>query len=369
MASTVINLSSRLPISNSKFNTIVLAAGFGTRFKPHTEILPKPVFPFLNNPFLFYSTHLAEYLITTKLVINTHHLPTKIKELVIRIVPPTCASIKSARYYFLDEDPIILGSAGGIKNAEGHLKGNGNFLTLNADSAFWPSDFNFFRNLQSKHMQEGALATLALIEHPGVGTLYNAVWINAIGEVVGMGKQPPLGVKVQKGLHFTGMQWLSDDVFDLIPYGKACDIFRDILLPQIAQGKKVLGHEVKGHWFEAGSLEIYLADTKRALDLLNNQDPRSLLNFNSNDYVHSIFSRLWRNFEKREYILEKVSGAQVLRGHDSTIDPTAELSGFVILGEGVNVPAGCALHNTVINSGVVLPADFAAVDSLVLATP
>ena len=369
MDSTVINLSSKFAISNSEFNTFVLAAGFGTRFKPHSEILPKPAFPFLNIPFLFYSTHLAEYMGTSKITINTHHLSGEIKNLVIRIVPPTQPNIKSARYYFSDEDPFILGSGGGIKIAEGTLKGNGNFLTLNADSIFWPSDFGFLRNLQSQHMKHEALATMALIEHPGVGTVYNAVWINEANEVVGIGKTPPLGVKVHKGLHFMGMQWISDDIFDLIEYGKASDIFRDILLPQIAKGKKVLGYEVKGHWFEAGSLDIFMADTERATTLLTNQNLRSLASFNGNDYVHSMYSRFWSNFEKRENVLEKINGATVLRGHGVTVDPTAELSGFVILGDGVKVPAGATLHNTVISQGVKLPSGYSAVDSLVLTTP
>lgn len=366
MASTVINLSSRLPISNSQFNTFVLAAGLGTRFQPHSNILPKPAIPFLNIPLLYYSTHLAEYLGTTKLVINTHHLPGEIKNLVIRITPPDSKKIQAARYYFSDEDPYILGSAGGIKNAEGFLKGNGNFLTLNGDSVFWPSDSSFLREMQSQHMKFDALSTLVLIEHPGAGTVYNAVWINDDNEVVAIGKKPPLGIKIKKGLHFTGMQWHSDKLFDVIPYGQPCDIFRDILLPQIANGKKVLGYEVKGQWFEAGSLEIYLSDTRRALELLKDQTLQTLHTFNGNDFVHSLFSRFWTEFSARKNLLEKLGQATVLKGHDTQIDTTAELSGFVICGDDVKVPAGSTLHDTVINQGIVLPNEYSAVDSLVL---
>src|SRR6185437_2048017 len=109
-------------------NAMTLCAGLGMRFKPVSEKTAKPAIPFLNVPLLGYSLAYLESLGMKNLVINTHHLPKTIQAAADKILKT------SYKTTFLHE-PKILGSGGGIKNAEAILKSDGDFTVLNGDSA------------------------------------------------------------------------------------------------------------------------------------------------------------------------------------------------------------------------------------------
>ena len=54
---------------------MLLSAGYGNRFKPHTNKVAKPAIPFLNIPMLGYPIYYLEQIGIEKLAINTHYLP------------------------------------------------------------------------------------------------------------------------------------------------------------------------------------------------------------------------------------------------------------------------------------------------------
>lgn len=58
----------------------VLAAGFGTRLKPFTDILPKPLVPIRNVPALFYTIALLKEAGITEIICNTHHHAAEIRK-------------------------------------------------------------------------------------------------------------------------------------------------------------------------------------------------------------------------------------------------------------------------------------------------
>ena len=57
---------------------MILAAGFGTRLRPLTNVLPKPLFPILNQPILEHTLHLLKLHGIRKTAINLHHKPENI---------------------------------------------------------------------------------------------------------------------------------------------------------------------------------------------------------------------------------------------------------------------------------------------------
>lgn len=352
-------------LSSNDFHTIVLSAGLGTRFRPHTNLLAKPAIPFLNIPFLYYATHLAEYLGTARIAINTFHLPMTVKELIIKIPPARHASIRNAKYVTCEEKPAVLGSSGGMLNLRSELDGHGDFLALNADTVFLIRDFSFFKIMQRQHQAQNALATIMLIEHPEVGKLYNGVWVDEKNNVVGIGKTSPDPGRKLRGLHYTGMLWLSDRVFNLIPNGVS-DIFRDVLLPQIAKGEKVIGYEVQGLWFEGGSLDGYLKETQRALTLLSEVNLKDLPQFNGNNFLYTVFERFWPHFSHRKDLISKRSNAFILEGDNCQIHPTAQLNGFNVIGNNVQIKENVKLENSVVKEGKVLASGFSAANQLLL---
>ena len=98
-------------------NAMLLAAGKGKRMLPLTAALPKPAVPVLGAPLaLQIARRLARHGVD-RLVVNLHHLPGKVREL-FGTDPEGMPAIR-----FTDE-PTILGTAGGIRNAAPVLRGS-----------------------------------------------------------------------------------------------------------------------------------------------------------------------------------------------------------------------------------------------------
>src|SRR5580698_8851230 len=138
-------------------NALILCAGLGTRFRPTTEKIAKPALPFLNLPLLAYSLVYLESVGLNTLVINTHHLPKTVEAAASGLV-------KSSYKTIFSNEPKILGSGGGIKNNEAHLKGrltsDDEFLVANGDEVMLFNHGDGLSRLVAFHRAQGALATL-----------------------------------------------------------------------------------------------------------------------------------------------------------------------------------------------------------------
>src|SRR5690554_974892 len=87
----------------------VLCAGLGTRLRPLTDVLPKPLIPFLNTPLVAYAlNHLAAAGIT-RVGLNLHHLPDTIPFLVDRL------ALQFGQVPTYVREWEILGTAGGVR--------------------------------------------------------------------------------------------------------------------------------------------------------------------------------------------------------------------------------------------------------------
>ena len=111
---------------------MILAAGFGTRLRPLTEELPKPLVPVLGRPLIEHTLmHLAEVGVD-EVVINLHHLP--------EAIPATLGdgAAYGLEIHYVREQGQIRGTGGGIRGARSLLDGSGTFIVLNGDILFEP---------------------------------------------------------------------------------------------------------------------------------------------------------------------------------------------------------------------------------------
>jgi MurNAc alpha-1-phosphate uridylyltransferase len=112
---------------------MILAAGYGTRLKPLTDILPKALVPFKNGTMVSYQIEKLKGFGVSEIVINVHHL----SGLIVKYFQEHDFGVKIN--ILVEEE--ILGTGGGVLNAKEFLKSEDYFLVLNVD-VFTDFDFN-----------------------------------------------------------------------------------------------------------------------------------------------------------------------------------------------------------------------------------
>ncbi len=235
---------------------LVLAAGFGTRFRPATLTTPKPLLPFLGVPIVVrLLAHLRAHGVT-RAVLNAHHLA----EVLRAGVGDSCARLPVA--WSVEE--AILGTAGGIRRVAdlGLLgsEGDGPFAVVNGD---------LFTTLPLARCREalapGVASALAVIPNatPRAAT---PLWSDAAGRLVAVGGERPGGASGP--WLFTGIQVAGRGLLDRLPVGPS-ELARDVLAPsaRARDGAFVLvPHRVPedGLWFDLGTPERLAAAEKAA---------------------------------------------------------------------------------------------------------
>jgi len=221
---------------------MILAAGFGTRLRPLTEQIPKPLVPVVGKPNIVRTIeHLRGFGITD-IVINLHHLPDAIR----RALGDGSALGVSIAY---TEEPQILGTGGGVKRAL-PLLGDETFAVLNGDALFAP-DLDAALRL---HRRRGALATLVLREDPQAET-FGAVGLDdgdRIRRLVWAGDESA----ATRNLMFTGVHLIEPEIATSLP-DDGC-IVRQTYAPFVEQGAPLFGAVDDGYFCDLGTPERYL---------------------------------------------------------------------------------------------------------------
>jgi len=221
----------------------VLAAGFGTRFRPATLTTPKPLLPLAGRPILF---RLFDHLLAQgvdRFAVNAHHLAKTLRE----HVGETYADVPVA--WSVEE--TILGTAGGIRRA--HERGllGPSFLVANGD-VFTTLDLG---RLLARRKEPGVVSALGVLPNgePGRDT---PLWADARGRLIAVGGERPAGATGP--WLFTGLQAATEALVARIPPGVS-ELAKDVLVPSAAarDGAFALvpyGPE-DGLWFDLGTPE------------------------------------------------------------------------------------------------------------------
>lgn len=219
---------------------MILAAGLGTRLRPLTEELPKPLVPVGDAPaILQIQRHLAAYGIE-QILLNSHFLATAFEE-VPWVLPTRCIY-----------EPNILGTAGGVANARGALDDRSPLLVWNGDIL---ADIDVNALFSAAH---GVAAAWCVAPRSvGEGT----VGLDQHGCVVRVRKFHT-GIEIYGG-DFLGVQVLSPEVIAQLP--KEGCLVGDVLGPMLAQGAKIQAVKHTLPWDDIGTLAAYLRANLRWL--------------------------------------------------------------------------------------------------------
>ena len=228
---------------------MILAAGFGTRLRPITYTLPKPMMPLCNQPLIGW---VAESLIEAgirDLIVNVHYLPSMIEQYL-------AAAFPAAHLEFSHEEEI-LGTGGAIARVRSLLENEIEFFLLNGDTV----QFAPFGELRAARQRLDALAALTL-RHAPAGDHYTAVWFD--GRVIsgfGEGRGQPL--------MFSGSHLISSRVFAYLPVTEFSSIVDEVYRPLVESGREpIAGIVDDGVWFDIGTPRRYMSASRSLLDLM-----------------------------------------------------------------------------------------------------
>lgn len=311
-------------------NVLLLAAGEGTRFRPHTLVKPKPAIPFLNVPLAFYSLAFLENINVESLVVNTFHLPEKVVKVFER------ADFPKRKLHFSHEKGSIQGSGGAIRYAEKYFNPSQDIIMMNGDEVILPKGSGWMKRALALHQQTKALATLFVIDHPEVGTKFGGVWTDEAHQVHGIGKTPINGTKPY---HFIGVFILSRRLFEYLPSGPS-HIFTDVLVPAIQAGEKVQIFPLDAQWFETGNLKDYLHATEECLKILDSESEEGL-------YLKKILKKF-----SPLSTLKKIDSGYLLNHSANRLSPGFKAEGFAVIGEGAVIKGPTQIKNCVLDSQV-----------------
>jgi mannose-1-phosphate guanylyltransferase len=298
---------------------MVLAAGLGTRLRPLTLEIPKPVVPVLGLPLCAHAMAFLGDHGAKSFHLNVHHRPDIVRERLDAWVAgrfPVTYSV----------EPSILGTGGGIGNAREFLRGN-TFLAANADViARFP-----LAEALARHRDTRALATLVLFPDPA--RRYTPVRVREDGRITGFGEGAPPGAF--EGL-YTGYQIAEPELLDHIPRGRASCIIRDTYGPLVARGAPVFAFRTSGTFLDFGTPADYL---RGVLALLGERGDRD-----------------------RAYVHPGAAVAQdAIVGPDAAVENGATVGAGAtvrraILWPGASVPPGQTVENGILTPQRFVPA-------------
>jgi len=222
---------------------IVLAAGLGTRLKPLTLKIPKPILPVGEVPILFFNLYLIHRLGIKNIVLNLHHLPEKITDL---LKPARKLGLKL--HYSLE--PKILGTAGGIAQALSKMK-KVTTLVMNGDIL---CDIDLKQMVRLHHMTK-SVATLACVgkDRAKVSSFVESGPGGRIYRIAGGPKRP----KAPKGLLksiFSGIHLLEPKLFRDYERNTYGCVVRQIYQPALEREERLQAYFHHGDWWDLGSL-------------------------------------------------------------------------------------------------------------------
>lgn len=217
---------------------LILAGGKGTRLKPITHEIPKPLIPVHGKPLIQHTIELLKKYNIKEIIISVGYMKEKIKQ-----------ALGDGHHLGVNityvEEQTPLGTAGPLALAKPLLKET--FVMSNADELKEIDLADMYRF----HKESGSKATIALttVADPGK---YGVVRLNGnkIVEFVEKPKGAPPSNLINSGLYI-----LEPEVIDYVPKGFAM-VEKDVF-PKIAKEGKLFGYSFSGQWYDTNTLESY----------------------------------------------------------------------------------------------------------------
>ncbi len=305
------------------FKIMVLAAGKGTRLRPLTYQMPKPMIPIVNRPVLHYAFSNLKKQGFRNFVCNLHTHPEKIR----RYFGDGSDFGISIRY---SRESVLLGNAGGLKKVEGFFK-DGTFGVISGDG-FTDIDL---RKVIGFHRKKKAVATMVLkkLDSP---IPFGITQISQSGKIKKFMEKPSITDFVSSTVN-TGIYVFEPEILNLIPKGKFYDFGSDLWPKLLKMGYPIYGFVTDAYWCDVGNLDAY---KQTQMDILGGKVKVEMPG-------KMIKNSIW--VEEGARISHGVKIVPpVLIGKKTFIGRNARIGPFVTLGKNCRIGEGVSLKNTIL---------------------
>ncbi len=307
---------------------VIMAGGEGTRLRPLTSNVPKPMMTLANRPMMEHVIDLLKRHGFDEIVVTLAFMPNVIRnwfgdgsEFGVRMV------------YAIEETP--LGTAGSVRNAMAEL--DEPFLVISGDVL---TDIDLTKIVEF-HQAKKAMATIGLIrvENP---LEFGIVITREDGSIERFLEKPGWGQVFSDTIN-TGIFVLEPEIFDYIDVDRPVDFSGEVFPALLRDGKPIYGAIGEGYWEDVGNLESYVSAHADILDgtvsvHINGFEQRDHFYVGENVIIHPE---------------AKVTGPAVI-GDNCRIESGARLGPYTVLGANVRVRAEADLERVVVAENTYL---------------
>ncbi len=289
---------------------VIMAGGFGTRLRPLTSRIPKPMVPIMNKPMIEHIVRLLAKHGITEIVVLIFYHPNVIRN----FLKDGSQFNVSIHYVKSDSD---YGTAGSVRNAYELLEGS-RVLVISGDVL---TDFDLTKAVQF-HESKGSKATLVLtrVNDP---LQYGLVITDESGSIVRFLEKPTWGEVFSDTIN-TGIYVLEPDVIEMVPYREDYDFSKDLFPKMLKQKMPIYGYPAEGYWRDVGNLNEYL---EAQLDCLDNK-------------VKVVVEGTTR----------EINGAKIVAPADFQLPQNLSARGTILIGKNVTLGDNIDLADTIIGN-------------------
>ncbi|WP_026328706.1 mannose-1-phosphate guanyltransferase [Streptomyces sulphureus] len=306
---------------------VVMAGGEGTRLRPMTASMPKPLLPVANRPIMEHVLRLLKRHGLNETVVTVQFLAS-----LVRNYFGDGEELDMELTYANEEKP--LGTAGSVKNAEEALRDD-SFLVISGDAL---TDFDL-TDLIRFHKEQGAMVTVCLTRVPNP-LEFGITILDDEGKVERFLEKPTWGQVFSDTVN-TGIYVMEPEVFDYVESDVSVDWSGDVFPQMLKEGKPIYGYVAEGYWEDVGTHESYV---KAQADVLEGKVDVEIDGF-------EISPGVWVA-EGAEVHPDAVLRGPLYIGDYAKIEGDVEIREHSVIGSNVVVRSGAFLHRAVVHDNV-----------------
>jgi len=306
---------------------MVLAAGLGTRLRPLTYEITKPMVPVLDRPVMAHVVDLLDRHGFEEVIANLHYFPDSIQDYF------------GARLSYRFEEEL-LGTAGGVRNCADFF-GDQSFVIISGDAL---TDIDLTRFV-ARHNETGSVATLA-VKRVADTREYGVVLHDADGRITGF-QEKPAPEEALSDLGNCGIYLFRPEIFDYFPDRPFVDWATDVYPTLLEHDVPFHIHEIGDeYWNDVGSLTELRQGTFDALG------GELTLALTGEEVAPGVRVAAGTSLPASA----EIDGPAWI-GHDVVIGEGVRLQGPVVVGDGVRIGDRAQLRESIVLPGTEIAAE------------